>query len=75
MTTKLPPESYLKLWQAAAEQEIGVCVTCEPEDQAKLVNALYECKSLHGGFENLMLMQPQPPGTIYILKKTVQLDA
>lgn len=73
MTTKLPPENYLRLWQAAAEQEFGICVTCPPEDQQKLVAAIYEARQEFGGFENLMLFQPQPPGTIYIAKKTVEL--
>lgn len=75
MSTRLPPEAYLKLWQTAAEQEIGLHISCMPEDQLKLVNALYECKQIHGGFENLMLMQPQPPGTIYIMKQTVEMPS
>lgn len=71
MTTRPPPENYLKLWQAAAEQEIGMHITCVPEDQAKLVNMLYECRNTFGGFEELSIFQPQPPGTIYICKRAL----
>ena len=73
MTTKLPPETYLGLWQSASEQEFGLCITCVPDEQMKLVNAIYAARQEFGGFENLMLFQPQPPGTIYIMKKTVEL--
>lgn len=73
MTTKLPPESYLPLFEAAVEQEIGIHITCAAEDQLKLVNALYEAKKFSEAYESLIIMQPQPPGTIYIMKKTVEL--
>lgn len=73
MTTKLPPEAYLKYWEAAAQQEIGIEIKVVPEDQMKLVNALYECKSTFGGFDDLILFQPKPEGTIFIAKKTVEL--
>jgi len=71
MTTKLPAESYLQVWEKAAEQEIGLELTCAPEDQLKLINALYECRQIVGGFEDMMLAQPLPPGTIFVMKQTV----
>lgn len=73
MTTRLPPEEYLKYWEAAAQQEMGIEIKVRPEDQMKMVNALYECKSTFGGFDDLMLFQPKPEGTIFIAKKTVEL--
>lgn len=73
MVTKLPPEHYLPIWEAADAEEIGICVQCEPADQAKLVNALYECRNTCGGFEDLMIFQPKPEGTLFIAHKTVEL--
>jgi hypothetical protein len=73
MTTKLPPEHYLKFWEEASEQEIGIRVQVEPDDQIKFINALYECRKVHGGFENLIVMQPKPLGTIFVMKKPVEL--
>jgi hypothetical protein len=73
MTTKLPPSSYLPLWTAAAEQEIGIHITCVPEDQQKLIQAIYEAKKLSDEFDDFIVMQPQPPGTIYIMRKTVEM--
>ena len=73
MATKLPPETYLELWERAEAEEIGLCVKVEPNDQMKLVNALYECRSTFGGFEDMMIFQPQPAGTLFIAHKTVEL--
>jgi len=73
MTTKLPPEAYLELWERAEAEEIGLCVSEEPADQMKLMNALYECRNTFGGFEDMMLFQPKPEGTIFIAHKTVEL--
>ncbi len=73
MTTRLPPEAYLELWERAEAEEIGLCVNVEPADQMKLVNALYECRNTFGGFEDMMLFQPKPEGTIFIAHKTVEL--
>lgn len=75
MTTKLPPDEYLKYWQAATEQDIGICVQVEPDDQVKFVNALYDCRSTFGGFENLIVMQPKPLGTVFVMKKSAELPA
>jgi hypothetical protein len=77
MATKLPPEHYLKYWQAAAAAEYGILIQVLPEDQVKLVNALYECRLKLGGYEDLMIFQPQPPGQLFIAKKLAQgiLDA
>jgi len=74
MTTKLPSETYLPIWEAADAEEFGIEVLVEPKDQVKLVNALYACKQAVGGFTDLMIVQPQPPGTLFIAKKTVELD-
>jgi hypothetical protein len=73
MTTRLSPEAYLPLWEAALGEEIGIHITCVPDDQHKFVGALYEAKKLSDAFDDLIVMQPQPPGTIYIMKKTVEL--
>lgn len=67
--SKLPPEHYLKLWEAATEQEFGLGINVVPEDQQKLVNALYECRSVCGGFEEFSIFQPQPPGQVWIAKR------
>ena len=73
MTTKLPPEHYLPIWESAQEQEIGIEVLCPPEDQVKLVNYLYECRNVCGGFEDLMIFQPKPEGTLFIAHKSAEL--
>lgn len=74
MTTKLPSTHYLPLWEAAAEQEIGIHITCDSADsQRRLTIALYDCRKITGGFEDLMIFQPHPVGTIYIARKTVEL--
>lgn len=72
MTTKHPPEYYLPLWEQAASEEIGIKVKCEPDDQAVLVNALYDCRKVVGGFVDLLIMQPQPLGTLFIIHKNAE---
>lgn len=72
MTTKRPAEFYLPLWEQAAAEEIGIIVKVEPDDQALLINALYDCRKATGGFDDLIIMQPQPLGTIYIMHKQTQ---
>ncbi len=72
MTTKLPATYYLPLWEQAEAEEIGLRITTIPDHMPKLVNALYACKQEVGGFEDMMLFQPQPPGTIYLARKTVE---
>src|SRR5216684_3608284 len=73
MPTKLPPETYLEIWERASAEEIGLCVNVVPEDQTKLINALYECRQTFGGFEDMMIFQPKPDGTLFIAHKTVEL--
>ena len=73
MTTRLKPEAYLELWERAEAEEIGLEVNVDPKDQSKLVNALYECKQTFGGFGDMMLFQPQPPGTVFIAHKDAEL--
>ena len=75
MTTKVPLENYLKLWEAAEAEEIGVLINVNPEDQQRLIQALYECKSTFGGYEEIMLFQPKPEGTVFLARKTVELPA
>lgn len=75
MTTKLPSEDYLKYWEAAEAEEIGIHITVEPADQPRFVIALFDSRKTFGGYENLMVFQPKPEGTIFVAKKTVQLDA
>jgi hypothetical protein len=73
MTTKLPPETYLQFWQKAEEQEFGICIEVAPDDQAKLMNALYECRQVAGGFEDMMIFQPLPAGQLFIVHKSAEL--
>jgi len=72
MATKLDPLSYLNFWEEAQAQEFGLLVTCETEQDKKLlVVALYECRKRSGGFEELMLAKPSTT-EIFIVKKTLQ---
>jgi len=73
MVTRLPLETYLELWQRAEAEEIGLCVNVEPKDQGKLVVALYECRQTFGGFEDMMIFQPKPEGTLFIAHKDAEL--
>lgn len=73
MATKLPPDTYLPFWERAHAEEIGIEITCVPEDQIKLINALYEARSTFGGYEEMMIFQPKPEGRIFIAHKTVEL--
>ncbi len=74
MTTKLPATYYLPLWERAAAEEIGIRITCpDADNQRKLLNALYECRKQTGGFEDMMIFQPAPVGTLFIARKTVEL--
>jgi hypothetical protein len=72
--TKLPSEHYLPLWEAAEAEELGIEIKVDPKDQMMLMNALYECRKSVGGFEDFVIAQPQPPGTLYLVRKTVELD-
>lgn len=75
MATKLNPLSYSNFWETAAEEEIGLLVECEnAQDKILLINALYECRKQTGGFENLMIFNPQSPNMLFIAKKTVELE-
>jgi len=75
MTTKANPLSYLNFWETAAEEEFGLLIECATEgDKRLLVNALYECRKQSGGFENLMIFQPNPPNVLFIAKKTTELE-
>lgn len=69
MTTKREPEYYAPLWEQAAKEEFGIKIKIEPEDQMLLVNALYDCRKATGGFDDLIVMQPQPLGTVFIVHK------
>lgn len=74
MTTKLPATYYLPLWESAASEEIGIRITCKDADHQKLLlNALYQCRRETGGFEELMIFQPHPVGTLFIAKKAVEM--
>lgn len=73
MTTKLPPEEYLKYWEAAQAEEIGIFISVEPEDQHRFVNALFDCRKTFGGYEDLMVFQPKPEGTVFVARKTAEL--
>lgn len=73
MATKLSPETYLQFWQEAAGFEHGLEVKVHPDDTIKFINAMYECRQTFGGFEDMIICQPQPPGTIFIMKNTVEL--
>jgi len=72
MATRLPPSEYLKFWDKALEQEMGLLIEVVPEDQHKMIKYLYEARDpvRHA---NLMIFQPKPEGTIFISKKTAEL--
>lgn len=73
MATKPDPLTYLNFWQEASQQEFGLLVLCDTEDDKRLlVNALYECRKQSGGFENMMILQPNPANTFFIAKKTME---
>lgn len=72
MTTRRPPEYYLPIWEQAQEEELGLLIKVEPEDQTLLINALYDCRKAVGGFDDLIIMSPQPAGTVYVMKKTTE---
>jgi len=70
MATKADPLSYLNFWEEAAAHEFGLLVECASEDdKAALAKALWECRKQSGGFDNLMIFQPNPPNVLYIAKK------
>ena len=69
MATKAPQETYLRYWEAAALQEIGIEIKVEPGDQAMFMNYLYDARKMFGGYEDMIVLQPNPPGTIFIRKK------
>lgn len=73
MATRLSPETYLQFWQEAEGMEFGLEVKVHPDDATKFANAMYECRDTFGGFENMMIFQPQPPGTLFIMKETTEL--
>lgn len=73
MATKLPSETYLPYWELAESKEIGIEITCVPEDQIKLINALYQARQDYGGYEEMMIFQPLPEGRIFIAHRTVEL--
>lgn len=73
MATKLDPLSYLNFWEEASLAEFGLLVECASEDDKRLmVNALYECRQKAGGFQDLMISQPDPPNVLFIHKKLVK---
>ena len=74
MSTKANPLSYLNFWEEAATLEFGLLVECASEDdKAALAKALWECRKQSGGFDNLMIFQPNPPNVLFIAKKTTEL--
>jgi hypothetical protein len=75
MTTRVPLENYLKLWEAAEAEEIGVLIKVEPADQQKFVIAMFDCRKTFGGYEDIILFQPQPEGTVFLARKTAELPA
>ena len=75
MATRLPSAAYIEFWSTAAAEEIGLCVMVHPDDQTKFINALYEARTEHGGFEELMIAQPEPRGTVFIIQKMVEMPA
>jgi len=73
MTTKADPLTYLNFWEEASVQEFGLRVDLATEDDKRLlVNALYECRKISGGFETLMIFQPAPPTCLFIAKQTYE---
>lgn len=73
MATRLAPETLLQFWQEASGFEFGLEVKVHPDDQAKFLNALYEARGTFGGFEDMMIFQPAPAGTLFIMRETTEL--
>lgn len=73
MGTKLHPLAYRELWEKAAEVEIGLAISVEPDDQQKLLNALYACREELGGFGEFIICSPEPRGQVWIVRKSVEL--
>jgi hypothetical protein len=72
MATKPPSTSYLALWQAADREEIGLKITVNDDDRRKFVADLYLAREEFGGFDHMMIMQPMPPGTVFIIHETTE---
>jgi len=74
MGTKANPLSYLNFWEEAAALEFGLLVECASEDdKSALAKALWECRKRSGGFDELMIFQPNPSNVLYIAKRTTEL--
>ena len=75
MSSRIPASYYLPLWEAAYEEEIGIKIECDPKTQRQLVRDLYECRQESGDerFEEMILFQPNPKGTIFIAHKSAEL--
>lgn len=79
MTTKLPAETYLPLWEQAYAEEIGILIQIANErDKVKLVQALGIARQNvretgDNRFDSLIIFQPKVD-VIFIAHKTVPLD-
>lgn len=73
MGTRLSASTYIQFWQEAAGFEFGLEVKVHPDDQVKMVNGLYAARDELGGYDDVMIFQPQPPGTIFMMKNTVEM--
>ena len=65
-----PLASYMIYWKQAEEAELGLMIECGSEqDKAYTVNTLYECRHMFGGYEDIVIVRPGVPNTIFLLKK------
>ena len=73
MTTRLRPEAYLEFWREAHALEIGLHITLDPKDQPKFINELYNARKVLGGYQDMIVFQPAPIGTIFICHMNAEL--
>jgi hypothetical protein len=73
MTTRLSPAAYIEFWREAHALEIGLHITLDPKSQTKFINELYNARKELGGYEDMIVFQPAPIGTVFICHKDAQL--
>lgn len=73
------PLTYLPLWEAALEKEIGIRFEVAGVARSYFANTLYEARKLaqQPQLDQLMIFQPAAPfdNELWICKQAVELDA
>ena len=73
----IPYETSLALWTRAREAEIGIAFGVQLEDIRRIQIELYEArqKSHDESLEDIVMVLPNGGKEIWLVKKTVELDA